>query len=168
VRSQRVHACDRVAAGGNAAGRLRAAEPAEETLVMEWGFRFWEEAGVTEGWEESRRLLRERLAERQLFVWDDGRPTSLAGLAGPTRNGVRVGPVYTPTALRNRGYATACVAALTRQALGAGRRYCFLYTDLANPVSNRIYARIGYRPVIDAQEWAFGRKAEGGTTEARP
>jgi len=38
---------------------------------------------------------------------------------------------------------------LTEQLLAEGRRYCFLMTDLANPTSNAIYARIGYRPVCD-------------------
>lgn len=28
-----------------------------------------------------------------------------------------------------------------------------LYTDLANPTSNSIYQRIGYRPVIDATDF---------------
>jgi uncharacterized protein len=34
-------------------------------------------------------------------------------------------------------------------------RYCCLYTDLANPTSNAIYYRIGYRPVCDAAEYFF-------------
>jgi hypothetical protein len=34
--------------------------------------------------------------------------------------------------------------------LDEGRRFCFLYTDLANPTSNKIYQAIGYKPVTDA------------------
>ena len=37
----------------------------------------------------------------------------------------------------------------------AGRRFCFLFTDLANPTSNSIYQRIGYRPVTDVDQWTF-------------
>jgi predicted GNAT family acetyltransferase len=48
------------------------------------------------------------------------------------------------------------VAALSQEALGAGAGACMLYTDAANPVSNRIYQRIGYRPVGTADEWLFG------------
>ena len=33
--------------------------------------------------------------------------------------------------------------------LEEGRSFCLLYTDLANPTSNAIYARIGYRGIRD-------------------
>jgi predicted GNAT family acetyltransferase len=39
--------------------------------------------------------------------------------------------------------------------LDRGRRFCFLFTDLANPTSNSIYQQIGYRPVADADQWKF-------------
>jgi predicted GNAT family acetyltransferase len=70
-----------------------------------------------------------------------------------------VGPVYTPPELRGRGYATTLVAELSRWLLGRGNRFCFLYTDLANPTSNAIYARIGYRRVCDALEYRFAAAA---------
>jgi len=40
--------------------------------------------------------------------------------------------------------------------LDEGRRFCALFTDLANPTSNRIYHKIGYRPVCDFDEYVFG------------
>jgi hypothetical protein len=46
-------------------------------------------------------------------------------------------------------------AAVSRVLLERGRRFCFLYTDLANPTSNAIYLRIGYEPVCDSRELAF-------------
>jgi predicted GNAT family acetyltransferase len=64
--------------------------------------------------------------------------------------------VYTPPQLRGRGYATSLVAELSRALLDAGRRFCFLYTDLANPTSNAIYERIGYVKVAEAAMVAFG------------
>jgi predicted GNAT family acetyltransferase len=39
--------------------------------------------------------------------------------------------------------------------LGGGRRFCFLFTDLANPTANKIYQAIGYRPVIDVDMYHF-------------
>ena len=56
---------------------------------------------------------------------------------------------------RGRGFATSLVAAQSRWLLEQGRQFCFLYTDLANPTSNRIYARIGYEPVCDSTEITF-------------
>jgi predicted GNAT family acetyltransferase len=68
---------------------------------------------------------------------------------------VRVGPVYTPPERRGRGYGTAATAAVSERALRAGAEEVLLYTDLANPVSNSIYQRIGYRPVEDRLVLAF-------------
>ena len=95
-------------------------------------------------------------------LWEDGgEPVSLAGWGGPTPNGIRIGPVYTPPELRGRGYATALTAELSQRLLDGrlfegGRRFCFLYTDLANPTSNAIYERIGYRRVAESAEIVFG------------
>ena len=94
------------------------------------------------------------------MLWEhDGRVVSLAGHAGETPNGARVGPVYTPPELRGRGYASALTAALTEQLLER-LRFCFLFTDLANPTSNSIYQRIGYRPVTDITLWRFAGAAD--------
>ena len=90
------------------------------------------------------------------WLWEDGgQPVSLAGFGGPTPTGIRIGPVYTPPEHRRRGYATTLVADLSSWLLGHGHRACFLYTDLANPTSNRIYVEIGYQRVCDAMEFSF-------------
>lgn len=80
---------------------------------------------------------------------------SFAGFGGETPNGVRIGPVYTPPAERGRGYASALVASISRDRLDEGKRFCFLFTDLANPTSNRIYERIGYERVCESAQIAF-------------
>jgi predicted GNAT family acetyltransferase len=77
----------------------------------------------------------------------------MAAWSGETPNGRRVGYVYTPPAHRRHGYATALVAYLSERILEDGCRFCFLYTDLDNPVSNSIYQQIGYRPVCDVMDW---------------
>jgi predicted GNAT family acetyltransferase len=73
----------------------------------------------------------------------------------PIRNGISVSYVYTPPHLRRRGYATACVAELSRSLLASGYTFCALFTDQANPTSNHIYWEIGYRPVADFDEILF-------------
>ncbi|OGO56238.1 MAG: hypothetical protein A2Z32_12645 [Chloroflexi bacterium RBG_16_69_14] len=94
---------------------------------------------------------------RTLYLWDDDRVVSMTGVGGPTPNGIRIGPVYTPPAVRGRGYASALVAAVSQAELDAGRRFCFLFTDLANPTSNHIYQAIGYEPVRDVDAYGFER-----------
>ncbi|GIJ52045.1 hypothetical protein Val02_89310 [Virgisporangium aliadipatigenens] len=55
--------------------------------------------------------------------------------------------------MRGRGYASSAVAGVSQWALDSGAVALNLYTDLANPTSNAIYRRIGYRRVGDAREW---------------
>ena len=97
-----------------------------------------------------------RIADRDLFIWDDGGPVSTVTKTRHSTHGIVVSLVYTPPAHRNRGYASAAVAALSQQLLDAGWEFCSLFTDLANPTSNSIYQRIGYRPVADFDEYIFG------------
>jgi len=90
------------------------------------------------------------------WLWEtDGEVVSLSGHGGPTPNGIRIGPVYTPPRHRGRGYATSLVAAESAWLLANGHRFCFLYADLANPISNHVYRRIGYELVCEAAELAF-------------
>ena len=79
----------------------------------------------------------------------------LSGWGGPTPNGIRIGPVYTPPDLRGRGYATVARRRALAALLDGGRRFCFLFTDLANPTSNAIYERIGYVRVCESAMVAF-------------
>jgi predicted GNAT family acetyltransferase len=72
-----------------------------------------------------------------------------------SEKGMTVGYVYTPPELRGRGYATSCVAELSRNILQNGKEFCMLYTDLANPTSNSIYRKIGYEEVYDSVEYTF-------------
>ena len=85
-----------------------------------------------------------------LTLWEaDGEPVAMAGLTRTVAGVARVSGVYTPPAHRQRGFGGAVTAAVSRQALDAGAAAVVLYTDLANPTSNALYPRLGYRPVED-------------------
>jgi GNAT superfamily N-acetyltransferase len=135
-------------------GRLRRAEAADVPLVAGWFAEFTAEAHAQPA--ASREGVERRVADGRIFLWDDDGPGCMAGVAAETPRGARIGPVYTPPAARGRGYASACTAALSERMLAAGKRFCFLYTDLDNPTSNTIYQRIGYRAVCDVGDWLFG------------
>ena len=66
---------------------------------------------------------------------------------------VRILSVYTPPEHRRHGYASACVAAASAWALAQGADACALYTDLANPTSNKIYQAIGTARSKTAVVW---------------
>lgn len=79
----------------------------------------------------------------------------------PVAGVVRISGVYTPPDRRGRGYASGCVAAASGYALGSVAHTCVLYTDLRNPTSNRIYAKLGYRPVADVTTWRYAQRPDG-------
>jgi predicted GNAT family acetyltransferase len=137
-----------------ATGELRAADPADRALLAGWMRAFSEEVAIP-GSDRADEIVAAQLMGGRLSVWFDGRPVSLVSTS-PTVAGVtRIGPVYTPPELRGRGYASSAVAAVSERALAAGAERCALFTDLANPTSNKIYADVGYRPIADWEEHAF-------------
>ncbi|MDR0464906.1 MAG: GNAT family N-acetyltransferase [Treponema sp.] len=86
---------------------------------------------------------------------ENGIPVSMAQKSREMQTVCGVSYVYTPPYFRGKGYATSCVAAVSRLILEAGFKKCVLYTDLANPVSNSIYKKIGYNPICDSLEIKF-------------
>ena len=155
---QRCFRAEQVRPPVNVAGAMRGYEPRDREVAVRWMDAFVDEA--LHGPEpESAEVFVDRRSEDPdagLVLWEnDGETVSMAGFGGPTPNGIRIGPVYTPPELRGRGYASALTAALTQRLLDDGRRFCFLFTDLANPTSNSIYQRIGYRAVSDVDLWRF-------------
>ena len=92
-------------------------------------------------------------------AWD--RPASLVSVAPAVAGVARIGPVYTPPERRRRGYAGMAVAEVSRRLLARGVHTCMLFTDLANPTSNKIYAEVGYRRFGDWEEYEFEEPADG-------
>jgi hypothetical protein len=157
--AERIYRLVRVVPPRPPAGAWRLAADRDRALLAAWAVAFSEEAppgavllpdldGMIERWI--------RGIGGATYLWEvDGRPVSLVVAGSPTPHGIRIGPVYTPPAERRRGYASALTAAASEHQLSQGRRFCFLYTDLANPTSNRIYRAIGYEPVGDADQYRF-------------
>lgn len=157
---ERIYRLDQVIPVSGVPGTLRRAAEADRALLVTWMAAFHTEALGNREPLDAERWVDDVLHSsiRTVYLWEDdgGVPVSMAGYTGPTPHGMRIGPVYTPPELRRRGYASACTAAASQALLDAGRRFCFLFTDLANPTSNHIYQTIGYQPVCDVDEYRFG------------
>jgi predicted GNAT family acetyltransferase len=156
VFEQRLYALDALRPPEPApAGRPRAAAKADIELGARWLGEFQTEAGVpqtdAEGW------ARAAIEDGRVWLWEDetGAAVSLAGRTAAAAGMSRIAPVYTPPACRRRGYGTAVTAACTHDALDRGVDHMVLFTDLANPTSNAIYQRIGYRPISDRRVVRF-------------
>lgn len=137
-------------------GAPRVAAAADAPLLTDWFTAFAREVrdpGARAYWEAN---VREKLSHGGVLIWEAAdRPVSVACLSRQLAGMARIGPVYTPPDLRGRGYASAVTAEQSRRARDAGADEVLLYTDLANPVSNSIYQRIGYRAVEDRVVLAF-------------
>ncbi len=156
--AMRIHKAERITPPSGVPGGLRPADARDLDLLTRWGREFQQEALGEEPTRQQARDWVQRLVEDTsggAVLWEHEEPVSMAAYGGPTPNGIRIFAVYTPVPLRGHGYASACVAALSADLLRRGRRFCFLFTDLANPVSNRLYHRIGYQPVADVDEYRF-------------
>jgi hypothetical protein len=170
VMAERIYRLERVIAPVGVTGRPRVATEADRDLLVNWVNAFIAEALEPRSPEEASVLVDRsfRTGSRTWYVWEDGGPVSVAAAGGPTPNGVRIGPVYTPPDLRRRGYASAVTAHASQVELDKGRRFIFLFTNLSNPTSNKIYQEFGYEPVIDVDQLAFepaGRAESAGGAE---
>jgi predicted GNAT family acetyltransferase len=155
-RALRVFRADRVIDPPPVPGELRVASADDVPLLAEWCVNFARDIGDDHP-EDSAKTAQFVIDEGRAHVWIDatGRPRALCAWAGPTPNGIRVNLVYTPPESRGRGYASNAVAELSRRLLASGRKFCFLFTDAANPTSNSIYQKIGYRHVADFEQVRF-------------
>jgi uncharacterized protein len=135
-------------------GHLRLVTEKDRVLLVEWLPAFNAEAGL-EVIEDLERFVTNLLKNQNTYLWEDNAPVSLAAGRKFSDTASRIGSVYTPPEYRRKGYATACVAALSQKLLDEGCDRCFLLTDLANPTSNHIYQQIGYVPVCDLHEYTF-------------
>ncbi|HZP54814.1 GNAT family N-acetyltransferase [Actinocrinis sp.] len=137
------------------AGAARIATSDDLDLLLAWFVDFAEEVG--DPVINAQRAVVDRLDYGGLTLWEvDGAPVSMAGITRLLEgDGIRVGPVYTPKALRGRGYAAAATAAVCESAFERGAREVSLFTDLANPTSNALYQRLGFRPLGDRVVFRF-------------
>lgn len=157
-----VYGCERVVRPVGVEGRRRLAGPGDVALLARW----WEAFGgethhevLHDGWEQATAAV----AEGRWSVWEvGGAVVSVCAWAGPTPNGIRVNFVYTPGEKRGRGYASANVADLTGELLRGGKRVVFLFTDLGNPTSNKIYRAMGYEWVGESAHVVVEAGAGGG------
>ena len=140
------------------AGLLRQARAEDADLVTAWWNDFTAAADEQAGRAGEPTMVElierdeavRRIEEGGVWLWEDesGRVVHLTAHNPPAFAVARIGPVYTPRDARGHGYASATVAAVSQRLLNQGVRAC-LFTDQANPTSNKIYEALGYRPVVD-------------------
>jgi ribosomal protein S18 acetylase RimI-like enzyme len=146
-------------------GRPRVAGAADLAMLETWLRDFAAEVDDIAGYQPG--VAADRISFGGLTVWEvAGQPVAMGGCNRPGAGVVRISPIYTLPDQRGRGYGGAVTAAVSRAALAGGADDVVLFTDLANPVSNALYQRLGYQPVEDRVVLRFG-SAPGAPDPAR-
>lgn len=130
------------------AGGARQAGPADRPVLLDWFSDFYDYIGERPS--DVGRVLDDRLTDDGITIWESaGGPVAMATRSRFEAGMVRIQYVYTPPVHRGQGFGGAVTAAATRNALDAGASEVVLFTDVANPTSNALYTRLGYRPIED-------------------
>lgn len=138
-------------------GFLRSAKRGDDRLIADWLQEFHHEAVPNEPLGSDEVVLataRDGIESGHYFLWEDGAPVCLVGSTRETSRERWIGPVYTPPKWRARGYASALVEKVSEKILISGKK-ALLFTDLANPTSNKIYQDLGYVPLADFRNILF-------------
>ena len=161
TKTLRIHELTRVMAVPSTPGQFRPAQEAELEQLATWFEALWTEAGGGLAGQTGMKVARHNFGLPNMG--DGPLEVDVPSTCYSSRVGRRADEagVETPPEHRGRGYATSCVAALSARLLAEGRRFCFLFTDAANPTSNAIYQRIGYVPVAEVQEYRFEESSPG-------
>ncbi|WP_242235432.1 GNAT family N-acetyltransferase [Bacillus cereus group sp. BfR-BA-01316] len=132
-------------------GILREINRDELPLIEKWVYQFCEDVKLPTTKEKAKQTAHTLITTNRLFGLEvDGKLVSVAAKTRPTTNNITVNFVYTPKEERKKGYASNCVAALSQRMLNEGYKTTTLYTDLANPTSNKIYQKIGYEQIMES------------------
>jgi RimJ/RimL family protein N-acetyltransferase len=128
---------------------------ADLDLALVWWEAFLAEAGAPG--RDHRGAIEYRMkGGGAVWFWErDGEPVCLVGRHPTVNNVARIGPVYTPPEHRRHGYAAALTAAVAQQALEHGAITTTLFADAANPTSNGVYQRIGFREIATLVDLRF-------------
>jgi RimJ/RimL family protein N-acetyltransferase len=152
---QQIHALRGPPAYPGAPGKAFMVDNDHASLFADWMMAFSREATPHDPPLDRAQVMQAAGEGRYMFWVVDDEPVAMAGIVRRTRHAAAIAGVYTPPALRGRGYGGSVTAAVAELAFAQGKTVACLYADLRNPSANRCYARIGFEPVCSS--WHFPR-----------
>lgn len=137
---------------GDAVGRPMSA--ADRELLTRWRVAYNHEAlgdpDDEAGWAQAHQEIARAYTEGNTWVLEAmGQPVAMSSFNAAIAEAVQVGGVYTPPALRGRGYGRAVVAASLQEAQAAGVERAILFTDDDNIAAQTAYRSLGFQRVGD-------------------
>lgn len=133
------------------AGSAHVAGAEHVDTAADWAVAFGADTGLGAGADRPVAQMARAADEGRLRIWRvDGETVAHLLVSSPCFGAVRIGAVYTPDALRGRGYAsalTAAVAAVERARPDVDE--VLLNTQSSNALTNRLYRRLGFEAVYE-------------------
>ncbi len=133
-------------------GTFRVANWEDKSTLIDWYIKFVKEALVEDmTYEEARDRVEAKLESKCIYIFEDEnkRPVSMVAATRQLVNGVSVSLVYSSQEGRGKGYGLAVVHYLSKLYLERGNKFCSLFVDKHNPISNGVYKKIGYKILED-------------------
>jgi ribosomal protein S18 acetylase RimI-like enzyme len=153
--AQAIHKLERVN-HPKSCGSIIIADESHQKLLEEWSREFCIDCGMTENIPDLRAQVASVIENRSRYLLVvNGQTVSMAGRARETETGGTINYVYTPKNLRSNGFASELVAKLSQEILDSGKKAVFLYTQLDNPTSNKIYKSLEFRVISDSWHIRF-------------
>lgn len=137
-------------------GTVQKAAMPDLDLIVDWKCALIREAiGEEPVPEQLRETTLDQLKRSVVWLMRDpsGEPVSMADSGRMLERGACVSGVYTPPQHRGNGYCKVTVAALCRELLACGKSYVTLFVDKKNPISDRVYRKIGFDILEDSSDY---------------
>lgn len=137
-------------------GTFRVANLEDKDLLIEWHIKFAKEALDEDMvYDDFKEKLNLRIENQSIYVFEDefNKPMAMAASTRQLVNGVSVSLVYSSKDARGKGYGLAVVYNLSKEYLARGNKFCSLFVDKKNPVSNGVYRKIGYKILEDNYDY---------------
>ncbi|MGG7213186.1 GNAT family N-acetyltransferase [Clostridium nigeriense] len=137
-------------------GNFRVATLEDKDILIDWNIKFAKEALDEEiSYEEFKDKLDERIKNKSIYIFEDEKHRPMAMIAATRQlvNGVSVSLVYSSEETRGKGYGLAIVYNLSKDYLSRGNKFCSLFVDKKNPISNGVYKKIGYKILEDNYDY---------------
>lgn len=137
-------------------GKFREARFEDRDTLIDWNVKFVKEAlNENIGYEEIEDKLDERIKNKSIYVFEDDKNMlmSMAAVSRQLVNGVSINLVYSCKEARGKGYGIAVMYNLSKEYLQRGNKFCTLFVDKKNPISNSVYKKIGYKILEDNYDY---------------
>lgn len=137
-------------------GYFRVANLNDKDILADWWIKFVNEALCTDiSYENIKDILDLRIKNKNFYIFEDEnhKPMAMAAVTRQLVNGVAVSLVYSSKEARGKGYGLAVVYNLTKEYLGRGNKFCSIFVDKKNPISNGVYSKIGYKILEDNYDY---------------